>query len=130
MAKTKLSKALPDANLIRECVSYAQAAAAFNAGFLADPDGRSKTAEKLGRLYEVLTNNALEKMCKLRATSWYGLDAKRRVAQMIMHESVRRREVTIEINEAHFLDVFIADVERYLANQSVTETLATLAKAA
>jgi hypothetical protein len=127
IAKKKSTKALPDAALILECISYGQAFAAYHGGFRADPDDSSHYAAKLGEEYSTRADEALDNITRLRAASRLGLDAKRRVAEVIMHDSITGRHYSIETDEAQFLLGFVDDVKIYLENERVSDRIAEAA---
>ncbi len=99
-----------DAALIRECVAFAQNVAAGDAGFIADPTD-NKYAEKLGEQFSRRSEIALLKIGKLSATTAEGLQAKARVAPIVIRNTLG---VPDEREDAFFTS-FAADVKAFLA---------------
>jgi hypothetical protein len=88
-AKTKTStkaaaKPSPDAELIRNCVQYAQAVAAVRAGFDADPDGNSVYSSPAARTHERAAIKALAAISAAKASTAAGICAKARIVPMVL----------------------------------------------
>lgn len=115
MAKSKhttgaVNKAVsPDAALIRACISYAQATAAHQAAFAADPDANNTFAEGAISLPEKHAAAALRTIAATKATTVEGLQAKARILPMILrYEDADHLEISAE--SVAFFRSFAADV--------------------
>ena len=101
-----------DFTLIRECVIYAQAVAAQSAGFAADPTGNNDHASALADIHFKRAKEALVKIARTPATTVEGLQAKARIASVVIDDS----EGSIEEEEEAFFRTFAAEVKEFLAD--------------
>ena len=101
-----------DFALIRECVIYAQAVAAQSAGFAADPTGNNDHASALADIHFERAKAALVKIARTPATTVEGLQAKARIASVVIDDS----EGSIEAEEEAFFRSFAAEVKEFLAD--------------
>jgi len=96
--------------VIRAAVTYAQAVAAHEAGFRADPEADNVTAARTGDRYSNISNAALEKLASAPALSAEALDAKARIVALIIDDDAGVME---ERSEA-FYRSFASDVRKFL----------------
>jgi hypothetical protein len=104
-AATKSLPATPDAELIRACVRYAQAIAAADAAFTADPDGDSAYAEPAADKYYRGANKSLAVISSIAATTASGVCAKANIVKLLL------RDNNLEPKCAAFFATFAADVK-------------------
>ena len=108
---TRKPRAAPsnDRMLIRQCITYAQAIAAFEAGFKVDPDGSKSNAASLGR-QSARADAALAIIAATQALTAEGLQSKASILPMVIDSSPGSME---EGDEA-FYRSFAADVQAFL----------------
>jgi hypothetical protein len=100
----------PDQLLIRNCVDFARAVAAFHAGFDADPDGNNETAGgPSGRRISEMASKLLAEITRTRATTAKGLQAKARIVPMILDGS----DIPDD-NEIEYFEAFAFEVKEFL----------------
>jgi hypothetical protein len=93
--------------VIEAAVTYAQAIAAFRAGFPVDPDGEWKTAHgESGKHYERLAERSLRILATTSARSVDSLSAKAAAAVIVLDDD----EGGLEDVSEEFLRLFIDDV--------------------
>lgn len=118
------SNAPSDAALIRDCVIYAQAVAAFAGGFEVDPDGDNQTAASLGARHSHRARRALANITVMPAATPQGLSAKARVAMVVLSDNA----TSMEVDAFRFLEVFATEANRFL--RPICEGRVTLEAAA
>ena len=101
-----------DFALIRDCVIYAQSVAAQSAGFAADPTGNNDHASALADIYFERAKAALVKIARTQATTAEGLQAKARIASVVVDDS----EGSIDAEEQAFFRSFAVEVKEFLAD--------------
>jgi hypothetical protein len=106
---TAKPRAPNDTALIRECVLYAQASGAFDAGFNADPTD-SKFAEKLGERHQRQIDALLHTISTTPATTAQGLQAKARIVPTVISNAAK----SMDEREEAFMISFAADVKAFL----------------
>jgi hypothetical protein len=104
-----------EAALIRECVKYAQALAAYNAGFKVDPDGNFKHADMLGRAHSALAERALGKITAMAAVTASGLQAKARILPLVVDDGSLAGGGNDHGPTAEFFRSFATELRAFLA---------------
>lgn len=97
-----------DAKIVRACIRYAQSVAAFRAAFDADPDPNFAFAESSGE-FDDEAWKALEKVAGMSAQSAEGINAKARIAVIVLDQC----RTSLEESEEAFLRSFALDVRRH-----------------
>jgi len=103
--------AVPDAELIRTCITYVQSAVAWNIGFDVDETGDNEFAQEVGDKYRRARNRAAIDATELTPQTWFGLFAKARLASVLLDDVVNSRNA-INAHEVSYLVAFARDVER------------------
>jgi hypothetical protein len=106
-AKTTIVAPLPsalEADLIRNCMEYAQAVAATTAAFAVDPDGNNIYAERVADRCGRRAGKALANISGTQAATVAGIAAKARVVEFLL------RENDIQPECAAFFASFASDV--------------------
>jgi hypothetical protein len=98
-----------DAELIQQCVRYAQAIAGAAAGFDADPDGNKEHAGHAASVQYRRAREALAYVGKTPANTASGICAKARIVTVMLNG-----EGGLEDMSAPFLLCFAADVKQYM----------------
>jgi hypothetical protein len=101
-----------DKALINECVIYAQAKAAEEAGFKADPDDDAAHAALLADRHIMRAMMVLDKITKTPATTAAGLQAKARIVPIVVGHFT---DIEVTALDRDFLVSFGADVKAFLA---------------
>jgi hypothetical protein len=109
-------------NLIKQCMIYAQATAAYKGGFYTDPTGNFEHAGaehgKMGGAYLDKAERALEKLAassrKKRPITTAELLAEAKVMKLLMKTEARTNP---EPEEADFVHRFTNDVAHYLEQE-------------
>jgi hypothetical protein len=105
--------ALPDLELIRDCVDYSRTVAGYLAGFDADPDGNNKFADdKAGQRLSSRAYKLLRKISRTPAKAAQGLQAKASIVPMILKNGGADSPDEREID---FLETFASEVRAWLA---------------
>lgn len=110
MSTAKERRAHKDHKLIRECIRYAQAVGAFEAGFKADPTGDSEFAGPAGNDYIASYNASLKVIARLSATTMEGVAAKSRIVPLVIQAAAR----SLDAADAAFFLSLAADVDKIL----------------
>ena len=108
--RQKAVRSPSDTGLIRDCVVYAQSVAARENGFKADPTGNCDFAAPLGDKYLARASDMLFKIAVKNAKTAEGLQAKARIASMVIPDEFRG----IGRVEEAFLRSFALDVKEFL----------------
>jgi len=95
--------------LIDECVIYAQAVGAFEAGFIADPDRNTDHAARLGQMHDDRAFAALEKIAAMPAKTADSLEAKARIVPLIFQS-----DCVLDEREQACILSFAADTKAFL----------------
>lgn len=115
-SKPTPSNVNPDAELIRLCVSHAQNAGAFSAGFNVDPTGNADfcAANTGGRRFERAAQRTIQAASAIPATTAAGINAKARV--IIADQGPRRPDYISAIDNGAFFLSFANDVKNFTAD--------------
>jgi hypothetical protein len=114
-------KAASHSEIIKQCLIYAQSAAAYNAGFYVDPTGDFDYAgcghSQLGRHHFRTAKQALIKLVSLAREPKLSRDelfAEARVVRLLQNTDAKRSP---EKHKAEFIKRFAQDVSQYLQLQ-------------
>jgi hypothetical protein len=110
-ATAQKSSANRDAIIIREAVIYAQAMAAHENGFAADPNGTKDIAANLGDRHWRIAQSALQKLTQTPARSSEAVEAKARIVPIVL-DSYKNSDIDDEART--FFRAFAADMRRIL----------------